>query len=322
MNTSTKNINGNFKDKDILSLDQFTPRDLTILFKATAKMKKIAVNAQASTLLQGNIVTLLFYEPSSRTFSSFASAIQRLGGGTIDFQNPLQTSSAVKGETLEDSIKTFESYSDLIVMRHPQKGAAEIAANAALVPIINAGDGGSEHPTQTLLDLYTIQEKFGRLDNLTTVLAGDVLNSRTIHSLIRGLSLFKGNTVYLLSSKQLKLSKEDFSLFSKKGIKIIEISKAQEIPKDADIWYWNRVQKERFASVDEYEKAKAILTVTPDILKHYGNEKMILMDPLPRIATIDPKVDDDPRAVYFKSQIRNGMYIRMALIALVLGKKV
>jgi aspartate carbamoyltransferase catalytic subunit len=187
--------------------------------------------------------------------------------------------------------------------------------------VINAGDGNNEHPTQTLLDLYTLYETFGRLNNLTCLLAGDPLNSRVIHSLIRGLSLFKDNTVYLLSPPQLRLSRSDFFYWSARGIRIIEISSETDIPRECDFWYWTRIQKERFASLEEYDDVlKERFIVTPKLLKEYGNKDMVLMDPLPRVGTIDPTVDADERAVYFRSQIRNGLYTRMALLSLILGK--
>lgn len=314
-------INGNFKGKDIISLDQFSSKDLQILFKLTPKMKKIAQNAKPSKILAGNIITLLFYEPSSRTFGSFSAAIKQLGGQTIEIQNPQQFSSVAKGETLEDTIRVFEAYSDAIIIRHPEIGSAEKAAEfAQSVPVINAGDGIGEHPTQTLLDLYTIYERFGKLNNLTGVLAGDILNGRTVHSLIRGLSLFSKNTLYLLSPPQLRLSKTDFTNFSKRGIKLIEIESEKDIPKNAHFWYWTRVQKERFASLREYKKVKNRFVVTKELLKKYANENMILMHPLPRVGEISTEVDSDERSVYLRSQIQNGMYIRMALLALILGK--
>ncbi len=170
-----------------------------------------------------------------------------------------------------------------------------------------------------MLDLYTLYEKFGRLDNLTGLLVGDLLNSRTIHSLIRGLSLFKNNTVYLLSPESLRLSRDEFQHLSTRGIRIIEISREHEIPRDCAFWYWTRIQKERFASMEDY-KDVAPFVVTPQLMRQYANDDMILMDPLPRVGTIDPEVDRDPRAVYLRSQIRNGLYTRMALLALVLGR--
>lgn len=320
-NLSIEKINGNFEGKDIASLDQFSKKDLEILFPLVKKMKSIAVNAKSSKLLAGNLVALIFYEPSSRTFSSFAASVKQLGGQTIEIQNPYQVSSVAKGETLEDTIRVLEAYSDAIIIRHPEIGTASKAAKAAFfVPIINAGDGAGEHPTQTLLDLYTIKEKTGKLDNLIGVAVGDILNGRTVHSLIKGLCLFKKNTLYLLSPKNLRLSRADFLSFKDKGINLIEIESEKEIPKNADFWYWTRVQKERFEDLKEYEKVKTRFIATPKLLEEFGNKKMILMHPLPRVGEIDPRLDSDPRSVYLTSQVRNGMYVRMALLALVLGK--
>ncbi|RJQ36561.1 aspartate carbamoyltransferase [Candidatus Microgenomates bacterium] len=320
-NIVSDKINGNFKGKDILSLDQFSSKDLQIIFTLTKKMKNIAANAKPSSLLAGNLVTLIFYEPSSRTFGSFSASVKQLGGQTLEIQNPQQFSSVAKGETLEDTIRVFEAYCDAIVIRHPTAGTAAKAAQAAkFVPIINAGDGIGEHPTQAILDLYTIYEKFQKLDNLKGVIAGDILNGRTVHSLIRGLSLFKGNEIYLLSPEKLKLSKEDFSNFSKRGIKLIEIKSEKEIPKDANFWYWTRVQKERFENIKEYEEVKNSFILNKKLLETYGNKNLILMHPLPRIEEISKEVDDDLRALYLRTQTRNGMYVRMALLALVLGK--
>lgn len=284
-------------------------------------MRSIAVKALPCDILAGKNVVLLFYEPSSRTRGSFDAATKQLGGQTIVVENPQQFSSVSKGETFEDTIRVFEAYSDLIVLRHPDVGASQKAARIAeLVPIVNAGDGKGEHPTQALLDLYTIYEKFERLDNLTGVLVGDPLNSRTIHSLIRGLALYPNNTIYLLSPKELKLAKSDFDEFSNRKIKLVEIHDAKDMPKNANFWYWTRVQKERFRNKKAYEKVKDSFYLTKEFLNKYGNKNMIIMDPLPRVGKIDMSVDDDPRAVYLRTQIRNGMYVRMALLGLVLGK--
>ncbi len=315
-------IAGNFYGKDIVSLDQFSQDDLFKLFTLTHKMKRLALNSEPSNLLAGTLTSLLFYEPSSRTFGSFAAAVKRLGGQTLDIQNPQTVTSVYKGESFEDTIRTFEAYSDAIVLRHNVPGSARQAAEAAeYVPIINAGDGNNEHPTQTLLDLYTLYETFGRLDNLTGLLVGDLLNSRTIHSLIRGLSLFKNNTVYLLSPQSLRLARDDYFAFTSRGIKIIEITREEDIPYDCNFWYWTRIQKERFATLEDYRDAsQQTFTVTPQLMSRYAGKHMILMDPLPRVGTIDPSMDRDPRAVYLRSQIRNGLYTRMGLLALVLGR--
>lgn len=314
-------INGNFKGKDILSLDQFDIPSLQKLFKLTKQMAVIAKNAQPSKLLSGNIVTLLFYEPSSRTFGSFAAAIKQLGGQTVEILDPQHFSSLSKGETFDDTIRVFEAYCDIIVIRHPELGSASQAAEAAkFVPIINAGDGIGEHPTQALLDLATINDKFQKLDHLVGVAAGDILYGRTVKSLIRGLALYPGNTLYLLSPKELRLARENFVNFQKRGIKLIEIDSEKDIPQNAHFWYWTRVQKERFKSLKDYEKVKNRFIVTNKLLKERGNKDLIVMHPLPRVSEILPEVDSDQRAVYLRSQVRNGMYIRMALLALILGK--
>lgn len=308
-----------FHNLDILSLDQFDLPMLSLLFKETHKMAKLAQKSTPSDILKGKNITLLFYEPSSRTFGSFTSAVNRLGGATVGIQNPQQFSSVAKGETLEDTIRTFESYSNAIILRHYQAGAAQIAASIADIPIINAGDGVGEHPTQALLDLYTMYEHVGKLDNLTILMAGDILNGRTVHSLIKGLSLYKNNTVYLLSPSNLRLSSTDMADFTKRGIKLIEITSEKEIPKTADVWYWTRVQKERFTSLEAYEKVKHSFVVTPKLMSEYAKKDMILMHPLPRVGEIEESIDIDPRAVYLRHQMRNGMYLRMALLKLVLA---
>lgn len=314
-------INGIFKGKDILSLDQFSTSDLSILFSVTEKMKDIAKNARPSDILAGNIVTLLFYEPSSRTFGSFGAAVKQLGGQTIDIINPQVFSSVAKGETLEDTIRVFEAYCDAIILRHPVAGTAQKAADAAFfVPIINAGDGIGQHPTQGLLDLYTVFEKFGRLDNLTGVAVGDIVNGRTIHSFMQGLALYPNNTLYLLSPNELRLPKNELNEMTKRGLKLIEITSENDMPKNADFWYWTRVQKERFSSLDEYEKVKNKFIVTKKLVQDLASKDTIIMHPLPRVGEIELDVDELPNAVYLRSQIRNGMYIRMALLALVLGK--
>lgn len=309
-------ISGTFKGKDILSLDQFSTHNLQQVFHLA---KKIKSSRNYSNCLKGKLATLLFYEPSSRTFGSFSAAVKHLGGNTIDILDPKTFSSVAKGETLEDTIRVFETYTDVIIMRHPLKGAVQKAADAASIPVINAGDGIGEHPTQALLDLFTIYENCGKLDNLIGVVAGDILNGRTVHSLIRGLSKFKNNTLYLLSPKSLKLSPKEYLEVSRK-IKLIEIDEEKDMPKNADFWYWTRVQKERFQSIDEYDRVKHQFTVTNKLMAEYAGKKTILMHPLPRVGEILEEVDNDPRALYLKTQVKNGMFVRMALLTLILGK--
>lgn len=316
----TEKINGNFEKKDILSLDQFDLQSLELLFSTANDLQNLAIEARPSDLITGNIVTLLFFEPSSRTFGSFATAVKQIGGQTLEIQNPQTVSSVAKGETLADTIRTFQSYTHAIVLRHPEIGAVQKAADVADIPVINAGDGAGEHPTQALLDMYTIHEKHGRLNSLTGVMAGDMLNGRTVHSLLKGLSLFDNNTMYLLSPKSLQLTRSDFTDFSQRGITLIEIEDEKDIPKNADFWYWTRVQKERFSDLSEYEQVKTRFTVTKQLMADFAAEHMILMHPLPRVGEILEEVDADPRSVYLTKEMRNGKYIRMALMALVMGK--
>jgi aspartate carbamoyltransferase len=302
------------KNKDVLSIDQFDKELLSVIFKKAKTFKKGLFSRKE---LSKHIITLLFVEPSTRTFSSFAAAAKNLGAQTIEFQNPLTTSSMKKGETLEDSVKTLQCYSDLIVMRHPEKGAAKRAADALDIPLINAGDGVGEHPTQALLDVFTIQESFRKLDGIKGLIAGDLLNGRTVHSLIKALALYKGVELFLLSPKQLKITKEDYKNFSARGIKLTEIKTEKEIPKNCQFWYWTRVQKERFADLKEYEKVKNSFIITPKLLKERAGRDTIILHPLPRVGEIEVSVDTDKRAKYFE-QMKNGLYIRMALLSEIL----
>ena len=314
-----KAINGNFKNKDIISLDQFDKKSIEILFRQAAKIKKTPVK-KLLKILQGKVAGLLFFEPSTRTFSSNSAGFKRLGGQTVEHQNPNVTSSAVKGETIEDTVKMMEQYCDLLVIRHPIKGTLEIAANAATVPVINAGDGIGEHPTQALLDMFTVYEKFKKLEGLKGLMVGDILNGRTVHSIIKCLSIFPNNTLYLLSPKELRLSRKDLEEAKKRKIKLIEIKSFEEIPADCHFWYWTRVQKERFTDKNEYEKLKLSFILTKKLLEKKAGKNTLIMHPLPRVGEIEKAVDSDPRAVYLTTEAKNGMYIRMALFSLILGK--
>jgi len=312
-----KSIDGDFKNKDVISLDQFDRKSIEKVFATAAKIKKTSAK-KLIKVLSGKVAGLLFFEPSTRTFSSNSAGFKRLGGQTVEHQNPNVTSSAVKGETIQDTVRMMEQYCDLLVIRHPVKGTLEIAANASSVPVINAGDGIGEHPTQALLDMFTIWEKFKKLNNLKGLMAGDMLNGRTVHSLIRGLSMYPNNTIYLLSPKQLRLSREEFNYYTKKGIKLIEINSVDQIPDDCNFWYWTRVQKERFADKNEYEKLKLSFIMTKKLVEKRAGKNTLLMHPLPRVGEIETAVDSDPRAVYLSTEARNGMYVRMALFSLIL----
>ncbi|MCX6732597.1 MAG: aspartate carbamoyltransferase [Candidatus Roizmanbacteria bacterium] len=315
MHTNSRSALSN---KSYISIDALSVKIIQEIFILTHKMSKMSF-VQTSKILKGKLVTLLFFEPSSRTFSSFSAAVKKLGGTTIEYQNPLQTSSSIKGETLEDTMKVFENYSDAVVMRHFEKGTLKRAADAVKIPVINAGDGIGEHPTQALLDAYTIFQTTKSLSGLTGLMVGDLLNGRTVHSLLKLLSLYKDNTIYLLSPKQLKLEKSFIEYIRSRGVTLIEITKQEEIPTTCNFWYWTRVQKERFTNKKEYELLKNRFVVTPDLMAEKGNKKMILMHPLPRVGDIDVRVDADPRAVYLSKQVKNGLHVRMALLSLILG---
>ncbi|MBI5126991.1 aspartate carbamoyltransferase [Candidatus Roizmanbacteria bacterium] len=315
-------IKNNFKGKDVVSLDQFDSQSIIRLYKETASIKKMFEKGRFKNrpykILDGRIAGLMFYEPSTRTFSSNSAAFKRLGGQTVEHQNPLVTSSAVKGETMEDTTMMMEQYCDILVIRHPVKGTLAKVAQVASIPVINAGDGIGEHPTQALLDMFTIYEKFGKLTGLKGLMAGDMLNGRTVHSLIRGLSIFPGNTVYLLSPKSLRLSRDEFKLYSQMGVKLVEINSLKQIPVDCHFWYWTRVQKERFSDKKVYEKLKLSFILTKKLVSEKAGKKTLLMHPLPRVGEIEIAVDGDPRAVYLTTEAKNGMYVRMALFKLIL----
>jgi len=312
-------IKKDFYGKDILSLDQFDTSSITHLFETTDKLVAKIKRNESLNLLAGRVITLLFFEPSTRTFGSFSSAVKRLGGQTIDIQDPISTTSWVKGETLEDTIKVYEAYSDLIIIRHSEIGSANIAASTAKIPVVNAGDGGGEHPTQALFDLYTVHQKFGKLTGLKCMLGRDPMHSRTIRSFAQALAIYPNNTIYLLSNKDLRMSSDLRKSLIAKGLKIIEIDNEEDIPTDAHVWYWNRIQKERFKSEAELKETKEQFVLTKNLLSKKGNNDLIILDPLPRVDEISTEVDEDPRALYLRDQLKNGLYVRMSILALVLG---
>ena len=311
-----KRKNG-FLGKDILSVDQFSKEDLTFLFRKATLMKKIVKAGKNSKILQGKIMTALFYEPSSRTFGSFISAMQRLGGGIIPLQG-MAYSSVAKGETLEDTIRTFECYSDIIVIRHPEVGSAKKAALASAVPIINAGDGVGEHPTQALLDLFTILGKFKKIDGLKVAFVGDLLNGRTVHSLSKLLAKMGKVEFFFVAPKILRMPQEIKDQL-KNRVSITEVEKLDDVIKKVNVLYVTRVQKERFSDLSIYEKIKNFYIITKKLMEK-ARKDLILMHPLPRVGEISTDVDNDSRSVYLTEQMRNGLHVRMALLAAALGK--
>ena len=304
--------------KDILSAGQFDKKTLELILTTAQKMKQMVKTKGGSQILRGKVMTALFYEPSSRTFGSFVASMQRLGGGFIPLQG-VTYSSVSKGESLPDTVRTFASYSDVIVIRHPEVGSARMAADFTEKPVINAGDGVGEHPTQALLDLFTITSHFKKLKNLTVTLAGDLLNGRTIHSLCKLLSLYAPIRLNFVSPDILRLPNELMDLLKERKVEVHEYQKLVELLPTTDVLYVTRVQKERFTDLNIYEKLKHYYVITPEVMKKL-KKSAILMHPFPRVGEITIDVDLDPRALYVREQMANGMYIRMALLSLILKK--
>lgn len=313
-------INEDFRGKHILSISQFSQKSILKLFKKTHWIINRIKQKRNINILKRSVAALLFFEPSTRTFLSFSSAIKKMGGETVDFLSPDETTSFVKGESISDAVKVFSAYTDLIIIRHPEKGFVQKVAEVSQVPVISGGDGAGEHPTQALYDAFTIHQKFGKLSGLKGLILGDVLYSRSIHSLLKTLALFKGNSIYLYAPKRLELSKE-LAQELKGKIKIQEINKVDDIPQDCHFWYTNRIQKERFKNMKLYQHAlRSFPVITKSLLEKKGNKNMVILDPLPRVKNTDPEIDSDPRALYLTRQLENGMFVRMALVGLVLGK--
>ena len=263
-------------------------------------------------------IATLFYEPSTRTRLSFESAMLELGGNVIGFASA-SSSSASKGESVSDTAKVIECYADIIAMRHPKEGAALVASNACSIPVINAGDGGHFHPTQTLTDLFTIRKEFGRIDNIRIGFCGDLKFGRPVHSLIAALLRFKGVEIVLISPDELKLPKYNKESMTEAGVKWTETTSLEDAIPDLDVLYMTRVQQERFFKEEDYIRLRDTYVLDRAKMK-LAKEKMIVMHPLPRINEISVDVDRDPRAVYFK-QVRNGKDVRKALIATLLRWK-
>jgi aspartate carbamoyltransferase catalytic subunit len=302
--------------KDILSVKQFSREDLEYIFGVAHEMRGMVQRVGTFDLLKGKILANLFYEPSTRTSSSFTSAMERLGGSVIPI-NEVRYSSVSKGESLPDTVRTLECYADVIVLRHPEVGASTLAAKYASKPIINAGDGIGEHPTQALLDLFTIVEELNQVDGLTVTMLGDLKYGRTVHSLARLLSLFDIRLNYV-SPEILRMPAEIIEELNEKGIPQAEHSSLETVLQDTDVLYVTRVQKERFENLDDYEQVKGAFAVDAETMSR-AKARMIVMHPLPRVNEISMDVDDDPRAAYFR-QMEYGLYVRMALLAMVLGK--
>lgn len=297
----------------ILGCNQFTRENLEELLELAEKVKNNP--KEYSDSLKDKIIAVMFFEPSTRTRMSFESAILRLGGRMIVTENGKSNSSATKGETLEDSIKVINGYADAIVMRHSCDESAEIAASVATIPVINAGSGKKEHPTQSLLDMFTIREKRGTLDNLKICFLGDLKYGRTVHSLLELVSLYNNVEVYGLSKEAFELPQKYIDFLADRGIIYKKCKNFDDIPKDVDVLYHTRIQAERFEGdlgVEEY-------IINKEVLDKFSKDTIVL-HPLPRVNEISTDIDNDERAMYFK-QAHNGVPVRMAIMLTVFGMK-
>jgi aspartate carbamoyltransferase catalytic subunit len=303
-----------FKGRDIISIEDFSRKEINYILNSSRSMEPYA--AKSSDMLKGKILATLFFEPSTRTRLSFDAAMLKLGGSTIGFAEA-EIASVRKGENLADTIRTVENYADIIALRHPLEGAAKLAAEFSKVPILNAGSGAEEHPTQALMDLYTIQKEKGKIDGLKIALVGDLRYGRTVHSLAYALSLYDIE-LYLVSPESLRMRHEVIRAVKDK-ISITEGTNLETIIPQIDVLYVTRIQKERFPDPVEYAKVKGIYRIDLNTLKT-AKKNMIILHPLPRIDEIAAEVDSKPQALYFQ-QVWNGIVVRMALLALVLGAK-
>ncbi|RLI34507.1 aspartate carbamoyltransferase [Candidatus Bathyarchaeota archaeon] len=301
-----------FEGRDIISIRDFTRGELDYILNMASEMEEVA--KRGSDMLRGRTLASLFFEPSTRTRLSFEVAMQKLGGTTIGFAEP-DISSIKKGETLADTVRVVENYADVIVLRHPLEGAARFAAEYARVPVINAGSGAEEHPTQAMLDLYTILKEKGRIDGLDIALMGDLRYGRTVHSLAYALSLYDVR-LYFISPSMLRMRRE--VLDDIKGrVDVVEEENVEDVIPKIDVLYVTRIQKERFPDLSDYEKVRGSYRIDLNLLKG-AKDGLIILHPLPRVDEIAPEVDATPYAKYFK-QVWNGVVVRMALLALVLG---
>ncbi len=299
--------------KSLISISDFTKEEMLHILDVAGEFEK----NKSQNFLHDKVIACLFFEPSTRTRLSFETASNRLGARVIGFSDVANTSVS-KGETLKDTIKMVSNYVDLIVMRHPLEGAARYASEVASVPVINAGDGANQHPTQTMLDMYTIKQTQGHLENMNINMVGDLKYGRTVHSLIQAMSYFSPRFVFT-APDELKMPHEYKDFLAKKKIPFTETTDLMDHINDADILYMTRVQQERFTDPMEYEKVKNCFSLTASMLE--GCKKnMKILHPLPRVGEISQDVDDTPFAYYFR-QAGNGMYVRMAIIAYLLGAR-
>ncbi|MBN2362778.1 aspartate carbamoyltransferase [candidate division WOR-3 bacterium] len=304
------------KIKHVIESQQFNKEMLEEIFRESEEMERIAFSG-GSDILKHNIMATVFYEPSTRTRLSFESAMLRLGGEIVSTENAREFSSAAKGESLHDTIRTLQSYSDLIVLRHYESGAAKAAIEVATVPVINAGDGSGQHPTQSLLDMYTIKQNFSRIENLSVALVGDLENGRTVRSLSYLLAKYEGVKIVFVSPECLKMRDDIKEYLDRHAVSWEESENLKDVASKVDVIYMTRIQRERLLDrPDDYEKAKGKFIVDNEIVNAMKKDS-ILLHPLPRVDEISSEVDSNPRSLYFK-QVQNGLFVRMALLKMCL----
>lgn len=301
--------------KHVLKVDSFTKDQLGALFNIAHHLKLEDRRGRYFELLKGKVLALMFFEASTRTACSFQAAMQKLGGTVVTIKP--SDASLKKGESVQDTIQTMACYCDVIVMRHPEIGAVQQAAEHSRRPVINAGDGVGEHPTQALLDIFTIREEIGTVNGITVTMVGDLKHGRTVHSLARLLTLYRVNLQYV-SPDGLKMPENVKKYVQERRIPQKEYKSIEEALPSTDVLYMTRIQKERFADQSEYEKVHGYFVLTPKLLTK-AKEKMIVMHPFPRVNEISVEVDVDPRAAYFR-QMECGMYVRMALLTMLSGR--
>ncbi|MBR1702420.1 MAG: aspartate carbamoyltransferase [Lachnospiraceae bacterium] len=300
--------------RHLISPLDFTTEELDQLFDLAADIERDP--QKYAHVCEGKILATCFYEPSTRTRLSFESAMTRLGGKVIGFSDA-NSSSAAKGESVSDTIRVISCYADICAIRHPKEGAATVASSKALIPVVNAGDGGHQHPTQTLTDLLTIRSLKGRLGNFTIGLCGDLKFGRTVHSLIHALVRYENVNFIFISPEELRIPDYITDMLKEKGISYQEVIRLEDVLPELDLLYMTRVQKERFFNEEDYVRLKDFYILTPEKMELAGDD-MLVLHPLPRVNEIDVAVDEDPRAAYFK-QAQYGVYVRMALIMTLLN---
>lgn len=309
-------VAGGFRLHHVIEAQDFNRGMLEQLFRLAREMERVNAGG-GNRSLSGKIMASLFYEESTRTRFSFESAMHKLGGAVISTENAKQFSSVSKGETLEDTIRILNGYADLIVLRHYESGSSRRASEVSKVPVINAGDGAGQHPTQAFLDLYTIEKELGGIDNISIAVVGDLANGRTVRSLCYLLTKYRGVRVYMVAPEVVRMREDITEYLARHDVAFSEESDLQEVAATVDVLYQTRIQKERFSDPAEYDRARGVYVVDRAVLARM-KPAAIVMHPLPRVDEIDPAVDGDPRAAYFR-QAQNGVYIRMALLAACLG---